>query len=190
MTNGIDSQIFGKTIPELKREKKVLCVAQIYGMKNQHMLIEACRELGYKLEIIGKTPPNHTSYYKHCREISDDNVHFTDFTPQQELIEHYATAEVHALPSWFETTGLTSLEAAAMGCKHVVGSGGDTYSYFGKHAWYCKPSIPGSIKRALKAAMESPASDALRNKILKENTWEIAASETLSAYKKVLYGEG
>jgi glycosyltransferase involved in cell wall biosynthesis len=187
--NGIDSDIFGKELPELTREKKVLCVAQIYGMKNQHMLIEACKELGYSLEIIGKTPPNHSSYYKYCRQIADDNVRFIDFIPQEELVRHYASAEVHALPSWFETTGLTSLEAAAMGCKVVVGTGGDTKSYFGPHAWYCMPSDPGSIRDALRSAMESPHNDSLRQKVLRENTWEITAGETLSAYKEVLHGK-
>jgi glycosyltransferase involved in cell wall biosynthesis len=187
--NGVDSRIFGKDIPGIQREKKVICVAQIYGRKNQHMLIHACRELGYPLEIIGKPPPNHMSYYKYCRQIADESVDFIDHVPQEDLVKHYASAEVHALPSWFETTGLTSLEAAALGCKLVVGTGGDTFDYFGAHAWYCNPSRPESIKEALKNAMESPADDSLRNKILEEYTWDMAAHETHVAYKKVLDGK-
>jgi len=188
VTNGIDPQIFGSDLPDIEREKKVICVAQVYGMKNQHMLIEACRELAYPLDIIGRPPPNHRSYYNYCRRIADDSVRFIDFIPQQDLVKHYASATVHALPSWFETTGLTSLEAAAMGCKLVVGSGGDTHDYFGNHAWYCTSYSPESIREALKNAMNSQADNSLREKVLSEHTWEIAARETLAAYKKVLYG--
>jgi glycosyltransferase involved in cell wall biosynthesis len=128
------------------------------------------------------------SYYNYCRQLADESISFIDYMPQQDLVKHYASAEVHALPSWFETTGLTSLEAAALGCKLVVGTGGDTKDYFGSLAWYCSPSKPESIKEALKNAMESPADDTLRRKILKEYTWDRAAEETLIAYKKVLHG--
>lgn len=189
VTNGIDKDIFGHEMHDVAREKKVICVAQVYGMKNQHMLIHSCRELGYPLEIIGKPPPNHVSYYNFCRRIADDSVRFIDFMPQRDLVKHYASAEVHALPSWFETTGLTSLEAAAMGCKILVGTGGDTYDYFGPDAWYCNPSNPESIRESLHDAMESPAKSNLRQKIIEKHTWDVAARETLIAYKKVLYGK-
>ena len=43
--NGIDLNIFGQIPVETKREEKVVCVAQVYGMKNQHSLIQACAKL-------------------------------------------------------------------------------------------------------------------------------------------------
>lgn len=186
--NGIDTDIFGNIPQGIKRRKSVISVAQIYGMKNQHSLIKACEVLGYPLEIIGKPPPNHTGYYDYCRKIAGNKVNFIDFMPQEDLIRHYASSEVHALPSWFETTGLTSLEAGSMGCKLVVGAGGDTRDYFKNHAWYCGADDLESIKEALKNAMEADADNTMRNIILEKYTWRNAAQETIAAYKKVLHG--
>jgi len=184
--NGIDKGIFGTVDESIIREKKVISVAQVYGMKNQHKLIEVCNELDYKLEIIGKPPPNHIAYLNFCKSIAGPKVSFIDFMPQNELVMRYASAEVHALPSWFETTGLSSLEAGALGCKLVVGQDGDTRDYFKDMAWFCDPVSTESIREAVKDAMEAPYNSAHRNYILENYTWEKAAEETLKAYKKVL----
>jgi glycosyltransferase involved in cell wall biosynthesis len=188
ITNGIDTDIFGDIPSGIQRKKKVISVAQIYGMKNQHMLIMACEKLGYPLEIIGKPPPNHSGYYEYCKSIAGGQVKFVSFMPQKELIRHYAASEVHALPSWFETTGLTSLEAGSMGCKLVVGKGGDTHDYFGHHAHYCDADDLNSIVEALKNAMEAKPDEHLRELIMNKFTWKIAAKQTIEAYNQVLHG--
>lgn len=186
--NGIDQEIFGSLPQNSIREEKVICVGQIYGMKNQHLLIEACNNLKIKLDIIGKPPPNHTSYYEYCRKISGPNVRFIDFMPQKELVKFYAEAKVHALPSWFETTGLSSLEAGAMGCNLVVGTGGDTKDYFGDEAFYCDFQKKGSVQTAVEKAMNQTNTAILRERILSEFTWKKAAEKTKLAYEKVLNG--
>ncbi len=56
------------------------------------------------------------------------------------------------MPSWFETTGLSSLEAAAMGCNIVITRKGDAYEYFGDYAYYCDPESPDSIFKAIEKA--------------------------------------
>ena len=187
--NGICSSIFARIPENIAREKKVICVAQVYGMKNQHLLIQACNELGYPLEVIGRPPPNHLAYYNYCRQIAGPGVIFFDLMPQEDLVKHYASAEVHALPSWFETTGLSSLEAAAMGCKIVAGNIGDATDYLGKHAWYCDPASLESLKNALQQAMEADYNDMLRQQVLQEYTWGKAALKTIEAYKKCLSHE-
>ncbi|NQU35680.1 MAG: glycosyltransferase family 4 protein [Bacteroidetes bacterium] len=184
--NGINAYIFNR-IPKVKRiENQMLCVGQIYGLKNQHSLIEVTRDMDVRLIIIGKPPPNHVSYYNYCRKIAHSNVTFYDFMPQNELIRHYAQSKVHALPSWFETTGLSSLEAGAMGCNLVVGSGGDTKDYFTGKASFCLAGDNESIKKALEYELEKPTNFDFRNTILAKYTWEHAAMETLKAYKKAL----
>lgn len=186
--NGIDVSIFSHFPASVRREDKVICVAQVYGMKNQHLLIHACRKLKVPLEIIGKAPPNHTHYYDYCRKIAGDHVSFFSFMPQSELIDHYAGAKVHALPSWFETTGLTSLEAGAMGCNLVVGKGGDTADYFKDLAWYCDAASQETIETALEKALNQKPDSRLRDLILSEYTWKKAAAKTREAYLKVLDG--
>jgi len=187
--NGVDPEIFGAIPVVEERKKMVLCVGQVYGMKNQHMLIRACKNLNVPLEIIGKSPPNHSGYLDYCRKIAGDKVSFFDFMPQDELIKHYSAAKVHALPSWFETTGLASLEAGAMGCNLVVGGrGGDTYDYFGDHAWYCDARDQESLEVALGQALGHASGPHLRDLILSEYTWQKAGEKTRDAYNKALNG--
>jgi len=184
--NGIDKQLF-EVLPKAERiENQVLCVGQIYGLKNQHRLIEATRNMDVRLILIGKPPPNHLSYYHYCKKIAPSYVHFYDFMPQEQLLVHYAQSKVHALPSWFETTGLSSLEAGSMGCNLVVGSGGDTRDYFQGFATFCSADDVSGIKKALETEFQKTTQHTFREHILKNFTWENAAKETLAAYKKVL----
>jgi glycosyltransferase involved in cell wall biosynthesis len=184
--NGVDLDLF-KTIPEgITREQKVICVAQVFGMKNQHAVIESCKKLGVPVEIVGNPPPNHSGYYNYCKKIADRNATFTSFMPQKELVRHYAASKVHALPSWFETTGLSSLEAAAMGCNLVVSPIGDTRDYFDGHAWFGGPEDQASIDKAIEGALNSPVDLKFRDIVLEKYPWEKAAEVTRSAYKKVL----
>lgn len=184
--NGINKQLFG-VIPKVSRiDNKVVCVGQIYGLKNQHGLIEAASSLDVDLTIIGKSPPNHVNYYNYCQKLAGSKVKFQDFIPQEKLLEYYASSKVHALPSWFETTGLSSLEAGAMGCNLVVGSGGDTHDYFDGHASFCFADNVDSIKIALETELNKSNNEDFRNVIMEEYTWENAAKETLIAYNKAL----
>ncbi len=184
--NGINKDIFS-VLPKYDRiENQVVCVGQIYGLKNQHRLIQAVQDLDVKLILIGKSPPNHRSYFNYCKSIAGQNVKFYDFMPQQELLKHYMQSKVHALPSWFETTGLSSLEAGTMGCNLVVGNGGDTHDYFEGNASFCFANDTTGIKTALDLELNKPNSFDFRDYILENYTWEKAALETLTAYKKAL----
>ncbi|PIQ27539.1 MAG: hypothetical protein COW63_15900 [Bacteroidetes bacterium CG18_big_fil_WC_8_21_14_2_50_41_14] len=184
--NGINQDLF-RELPDVERiENQIICVGQIYGLKNQHLLIEATRDMDVRLVFIGKPPPNHVAYYYYCKKIAHPQVYFYDFMPQAELVNHYARSKVHALPSWFETTGLSSLEAASMACNLVVGTGGDTRDYFQGVASFCEANDLASIKKALETALKKPTDFAFREHVLTHYTWENAAKETLAAYKKVL----
>ncbi len=105
---------------------------------------------------------------------------------QSALVHYYARARVHVLPSWFETCGLSSLEAAAMGCNIVITAKGYTRDYFGDDAFYCDPGNPGSILEAVMKAAAAKPSIQLAESIKINYTWERAAAMTLSAYQTVL----
>ncbi len=93
---------------------------------------------------------------------------------------------MHVLPSWFETTGLSSLEAAAMGCNLVITRKGDTEEYFGDMAYYCEPDDISSIREAVLNAYSAPKNPKLKDHILENYTWNKTAEQTLNAYKTVL----
>ena len=95
-------------------------------------------------------------------------------------------ASVHILPSWYESCGLASLEAAAMGCRVVVSYNGFASAYLNDAAYYCDPASPESIRMAIDSAMDSLPNPSLQQQIRSNCTWKNAALQTLSAYEKAL----
>ncbi|MES2704631.1 MAG: glycosyltransferase family 4 protein [Bacteroidota bacterium] len=185
--NGIDASVAGKVKTRSDKYKDmVLCVARVEGRKNQLNLIRALKNTRYTVQIHGKPSPNNQAYYDQCGQEAADNIRFSEWLTEEELYEMYHSAKVHILPSYFETTGLSSLEAAVMGCNIVVTDKGDTRDYFADNAWYCDPDDPKSIKAAVDAAFEAPYDAAFKQYILTHYTWEQAAKETLAAYRQVL----
>jgi len=185
--NSIDHELFNsKVLPDPKFAGAVLCVARVEGRKNQLNLIRALNGADYPVYIIGNCSPNHRSYYDQCRKEAAENIHFIEHIPHTRLPSVYAAAKVHALASWFETTGLCSLEAGVMGCSVVVTDKGDQREYFDKFAHFCAPDDVASIRRAVDAAHAAPRSSAFIELIREKYTWHCAAEKTLAAYREVL----
>lgn len=184
--NGIDSTLFTYNVEAEKNKNLVICVARIEGIKNQINLIKALNNTHFRLLLIGSHSPNQYNYYKECRDIAASNIEFIDYLPQQELLKYYTQAKVHVLPSWFETTGLSTIEAAAMGCNVVITDKGDTRDYFENDAFYCDPSSPESIYQAIETASNESYNEYLGRKIAAKYTWQQAARQTLKAYQTVL----
>ena len=183
ITNGINPEKFTFNPTAEKDNNLVICVARIEGRKNQLNLIKALNNTRFNLAIIGAPAPNQHEYYQQCRDIAADNISFADRLPQHELLEYFQRAKVHILPSWFETTGLSSIEATVMHCNIVITNKGDTRDYFGDDAVYCDPSSPESILAAVEEASVASFNEGLLNKILNNYTWQQAAQQTLKAYQ-------
>jgi len=181
--NGIDPEMFTQRDQIKKEDNLVVCAARIEGVKNQLNLIKALNNTCFRLLLIGTYAPNQYSYYQECRDIAADNIEFIGQLPQAELLKYYRQAKVHVLPSWFETTGLSTMEAAAMGCNVVITDKGDTRAYFADDAFYCDPDSPQSIRQAIEKASEADFNESLRQKILNNYTWKQAAIQTLHAYQ-------
>lgn len=184
--NAINTALFLKNALPPKNEKLVLCVGRIEGLKNQLNLIKALNDTQYQLIIIGAPATNQLDYFEQCRATASHNISFISNIPQEQLVQYYEQAKVHVLPSWFETTGLSSLEAGAMGCNVVITDKGDASEYFGDLAFYCDPASAASIFNAVDEAAKQPVNNSLREKILSQYTWEIAAQKTEEAYKIAL----
>jgi len=183
--NGVDAGIF---IPNgaTRNNHLVLCAARIEGIKNQLNLIRALNNSEFTLMIVGEPAPNQKKYFQRCRSIAGVNIIFAGKLSHEELAKLYKKAKVHVLPSWFETCGLSTLEAAAMGCNLVITDKGYTREYFGDEAFYCDPSDPKSILDAVRKAADTGAQKSLQEKILDRYTWRKAAEATLEAYKKII----
>jgi glycosyltransferase involved in cell wall biosynthesis len=155
-------------------------------VKNQLNLIRALNHSPYQLFLHGRPAPHHAAYLERCRREAAPNVHFGEWLDGEALCDAYASAKVHVLPSYCESTGLSSLEAAVLGCNLVVSPNGDTREYFAGDAWYCDPDSPASIRAAIDAAYHAPPNPRLRSRILERYTWDRAAAETRAAYDAVL----
>jgi len=164
----------------------ILCVGRIEGRKCQLELVRAVNGTGLKLVLIGKPAPNQIAYFDQIKREMGPNVTLLGEIPHEELPRYYSSCKVHALVSWMETTGLSSLEAGAMGANIVITAKGDTKEYFGDLAYYCSPDSVDSIREAVVAAFHAPRSTLLREKILDEYTWSKTADATLFAYDQVL----
>ena len=192
VTLGIDPSLFrdngeGKKEKEREKEKDlVICAGRIEGIKNQLQLIRAINQTGYQLLLIGDAAPNQQSYLQACKREAGSRVSFIPRLPQEELLKYYKRAKVHALPGWYESCGLASLEAAAMGCNIVITKNGFASSYFHHNAFYCDPASVESIRDAIETAIQEEVNPHLKDLVRSAYTWQRAGEQTLDAYKKIL----
>jgi glycosyltransferase involved in cell wall biosynthesis len=87
---------------------------------------------------------------------------------------------LHALPSWFETTGLSTLEALAAGRPVVVASGPCVAEYFGSCASFCEAASIRSIRRSVERALEGPRGCELE--LAQNYSWDRTAAALIRAY--------
>lgn len=184
--NGVDPARFDDRGVPFEDRDFVLCVGRIDPHKNQLALIRALRGAGKKLVIVGYDHPDHPDYVRACREAGEGWVEFIGGRPQAELRDVFAAARVHVVASWFETTGLVSLEAALSGCSVVTTGRGHAAHYFGDRAFYCDPADAKSIRGAVEAAWEHPPGPDVRRHVLDNFTWDHVARATNDAYRRVL----
>jgi glycosyltransferase involved in cell wall biosynthesis len=189
--NAVDIAIFNpdKIVVSDEVEKLtdcVLCVARIEGRKSQINLVRALKDLPWTLVLIGKPAPNHIGYFEQLINESGNNIRIIGQIEHELLPQFYKAAKVHALISWMETPGLSSLEAAAMGCNLVITGKGDTREYFRDYAYYCEPDSVESIRNALIKAYEAPVDPALRQHVVNNFTWEKTAIKTLEGYEHAI----
>jgi glycosyltransferase involved in cell wall biosynthesis len=176
----------------LPDQEFVLQVARIEPVKNQVFTIQAALELQLPLVLVGEAPSYSARYHQECMRLAGKGrgVTFLGRVAHEELPPIYAAAKVHVLPSYRETPGLASLEAALAGCSIVSTDQGSAPEYFGDRAWYCSPGSLRSIREAMDSAFKAPRRPELAEHIRKSFTWQEAARRTLAAYEFVLDARG
>jgi glycosyltransferase involved in cell wall biosynthesis len=187
--NGVDINIRPVSAEEIKRKYNIpndflICVGRIEYRKNQAELLKAAKRIGIPVVLVGKVNWHEKKYFKQFKNYKF--VHIESLT-QPELFGLYSTAKAHVMPSWFETPGLVSLEAAFMGTQIVTTDRGCAREYFREHAFYCSPDSTDSIEKAILENLNYPKNIKSKKKIIETNyTWEIAAQKTLSVYQAIL----
>ncbi len=194
--NAVDAKAFGRGSAVRFRRTFgiepgfILCAARIHDTKNQLNLVRALRGSGERLVLAGGLSPSGRKYLRQCRVEADRSgvsVTYLGAISQAELADAFAAAKTHVLPSWAETTGQVSLQAAIAGCAVVHTAESPWREYLGNHAEICHPESPRNIRRAIDRAerMTAARKRALANRVRKF-TWQRAGRETLAAYRKAL----
>jgi len=176
-------------INKYKISEFILCVGRLSPIKNQLLMIRAVKDWKIPIVLIG--PVNDRVYAIKCLKEAKDYVKYIPPMNQRELASAYNAACVHVQPSWFETVGLSSLEAAAAGTSVAVTNHGAAKEYFKNMVEYVEPDNLDSIRAGILAAMRHRQSagdrfEKIRSYVREHFTWAKAASETLHAYEQVL----
>ncbi len=166
----------------------VLQVGRIELSKNQLLLSYALRDTGLPLVCIGG---NTQEWYLEACKRWGQHLTIIPHLSQRKLAAAYASARVHALPSWIETCGLTTMEAALANCNVVASIAGYEREYYRRYPYYCDPSDVDSIRNAVTRSYrayqeDQPRRDQLKALILREYTWQRAATVAFAAYQRVL----
>lgn len=190
VANAVDLSVFDYSTVDASKyahlEGCILSAARIEIRKCQLDLIRAVKGLPYKLVIVGKPSPNSIGYFQECKREAGDNVVFIEHVSQEELAALYKVCKAHALISWMETPGLSSLEAAVMHSNILVTNRGDTEYYFQDLATYCEPGDIDSIKNGVVKVMSADFDQSLKQRVISEFTWEHTAKQTLDGYNKAI----
>jgi glycosyltransferase involved in cell wall biosynthesis len=185
VSNAVDVSLFDE-VPNKERKDYVLSVGRIERRKNTLQLIQACKEVERSLVLVGGYEKNDL-YAEECLAlVKKYNFKHIDNIDQSKLVSYYYEAKVHAIAAWYETPGLASMEAACGGCTVVSTDRGSTKDYFGNDAIYCDPLSRSSIKEAIENAFSKKFTLDLRNKIIRNYTWEKAAIDTIKGYNKIV----
>lgn len=176
--------------PEGLPASYILCVGRIERRKNQLQLIRALRGRDEALVLLGSINRAESEYWSQCRrEARRSGVHLihVENLPWESVWPYYVHAQVHAQPSWFETPGLSSLEAAVAGCPVVCTQIGSAREYFGSMAEYCDPADVASITAAIHRALRSRARGAVLAAYVRDRySLDAVGEQTLEAYAAVL----
>lgn len=175
----------------LERKKIILVVSSIDPRKNLKRVIEAFNsfESDYKLIIVGKKHKTFSNLGLR-EEILNDNIIFTGYLSDRELLKMYNNAEIFIYASLFEGFGIPPLEAQACGCACIVSNTTSLPEIYQDSVQYCDPYSVESIKNQMINLMnDSTLRNQLSNKGI-ENvklfSWEKSTKEFIKRIKEII----
>lgn len=151
----------------LQGKRVIVCVGRVSFEKNIDILVKSLKELDddVSLLIVGKGPAMDS-----LRQLADDlglseRVILTGFVPDDELVQHYACADVAAVASRFETQCLCALEAMSCGLPVVCAKARafEDYVVDGENGFLFEDSQEDCVRK-LSLALE--ADDSIREKAM------------------------
>jgi len=152
----------------------ICCVGGIGPRKNQLNLVNAANQADINLVIIGQASSGCENYYNLVKSTAKSNIYFIDHLPQNEVFKIVKSSKGHIQPSFIETPGLASLEAAMLGVPIIVANTAPVKEYFGDSAIYCEPDKVDSICNSLimlKGTLVS--NDSFQHSVISNYDWNL-----------------
>jgi glycosyltransferase involved in cell wall biosynthesis len=166
----------------------VLQVGRYEPIKNQLSVIKSLFDMkDIPLVFVGRSFVK--KYAEEMKRLGDlrGNTYFFNEVSQDDLSFFYKNAKVHVLPSFRESPGLVTLEAANYGVNCVSTFLAPINEYFENQVEFCNPYSTDSIKEAILRAYRKKTNNIVLARKIKENySWGIAAQKTLEAYHSIL----
>jgi glycosyltransferase involved in cell wall biosynthesis len=169
----------------------IICVGRIEPRKNNLNIIAAVKQLrkelnkDIKLVFVGKKSSKHTEYTSlFDLEVSKNGwIHFKDYLSYSSMPAVYRFAKVCVSASWFETTGLTLLEALFVGT-NAVSTSPRAKEILGEYSSYCEPDNIESIASAIRTEYFK-SRPKLPISFREEFTWVNTAKKTSEVYRNL-----
>ena len=182
-----DPSLFAR---EYGLENFILFVGRIEPRKNQLTFVRAMRDTSQTIVFLGGALPDYESYYAQCKQEASPNMYFLDAVGHDDplLASAYAACNTFVLPSWFETPGLSAMEAALAGAKVVITEGGSTQEYFKDLVRYVRPNDLRDIRKTTLEAFDAPKDNRLKDHVRGNYSWMRVAEKTLEGYRRLAEG--
>ena len=177
-------------------EQFILFVSTLEPRKGLDTLVEAFARLRHtypKLKLVLAGQPGWYTerlFAQTNLESVHQDIIFTGYMPDDELVAIYNAATLLAFPSRYEGFGLTVLEAMACGTPVVCSNSASLPEVAGDAAIMVPPDQPDLLAEAIRRVLDDESlRQEMRHKGLAQAahfTWEQTAQKTLAVYEKVL----
>lgn len=182
-----------RPLPNVPRQKLVLCVGAIQRRKNQANLVRAFRALPEDWTLVLAGSQGYEAS-EALREVANspcvDRIVITGYVSDAELGSLYARARIFAFPSLDEGFGMPVLEAMAAGVPVVAGNRSALPEVCGDAAILIDPENEEELAAALNriASDEETAERMIRTGKNRAKTfqWNAAVEKTAAVYREVL----
>ena len=175
-------------------EKFIVYVGHIYPGKNVGRVFKAFSKVREEHDIKLVVAGSYKWKYKDDLALVEklglqDHIQLTGHVPPEELVGFYNLAQLTVFPSFYESFGLTNVEANACGCPLVTSETGGSSEAAGDAAIYIDPLDVDGIADAIKRILSD---ETLRRDLIEKGlknvqrfSWEKTARETLEVIESL-----
>jgi glycosyltransferase involved in cell wall biosynthesis len=185
--------VVARPVPDIPREKVILCVGAIQRRKNQMALVRAFRAAPADWTLVLAGSHGYEAEAA-LREIANsparDRIKITGYIAEDEIARWYAKASIFAFPSLDEGFGMPVLEAMAAGVPVIAGNRSSLPEVCGDAAMLVDPSSDEELTDGVNSLARD---EQLRLKMASSGKihaarfrWENAVQATIAVYKELL----